>query len=117
MTSREKFIEEIENITKHFENPCELKDVLSDEAFDFFESLKKKKPSSGLTENGQKILDYMNLNHEKFNNQFTSKSIAIGLNMAARSVSGSMNKLITDGYVNKLSTNPVSYELVLGKEG
>ena len=113
MTNKEKFIEEIENITKHFENPCELNEILSKEAFTFFESLKKKNNTTGLTENGQKILNFMQENHQTFENQFTSKTIAEGLEISARSVSGSMSRLISEGYVKKLSTTPVSYELVL----
>lgn len=70
----------------------------------------------GITENGSKILKIMQNNFEKYNNIFTSKNIGEFLFMSPRSVSGSMKKLITDGYVIKLGLNPVSYGLTeLGK--
>lgn len=71
----------------------------------------------GITENGLKILTIMQENYEKYNNVFTSKNIGEFLFMSPRSVSGSMKKLITDGYIEKIGSNPVSYGLTsLGKD-
>ena len=37
--------------------------------------------------------------------------------LSGRSVSGSMRKLVTDGYVEKISVNPIAYGLTdLGKD-
>ena len=70
----------------------------------------------GITENGVKILKIMQDKVDQYNNIFTSKNIGEFLFMSPRSVSGSMKKLITDGYVIKLGLNPVSYGLTeLGK--
>lgn len=112
MTKREAFIEFVnyffEDNDVRFEN---------DENFhlakEFFEELKnnKIKSSKEMTENGQKSLTWMQENFESMNNVFTSKEIAEGLFTSGRSVSGSIRKLVNDGYVEKIGTNPVQYAL------
>lgn len=69
------------------------------------------KSISKFTEKGIKIIKCMQENQEKYMNIFSSKTIGELLFMAPRSVSGSMKKLITDGYVIKVGANPVSYSL------
>lgn len=41
MTNKEKFIDEIENIVKNFEEPVPLEEILSKDAYEFFLSLKE----------------------------------------------------------------------------
>lgn len=84
---------------------------------DFEKILKGIVPvQKGITENGVKILKIMQNKLDQYNNIFTSKNIGEFLFMSPRSVSGSMKKLIADGYVIKLGLNPVSYGLTeLGK--
>lgn len=107
MNKKEMFIKEIED----------LKLELSKEAMEYFETLKSSKTKEGLTENGKKILKYMQEKNENCNNIFNSKNIADGLNISARSVSGSMRKLISEEYVEKISSNPVTYKITdLGKK-
>ena len=66
---------------------------------------------------GKTILKYMQDNCEKYNNIYKAKDIGDGLGVSGRSVSGSIKKLITDGYVEKLGANPVSYGITAaGKE-
>ena len=103
MTNKEIFIKEIESI----------KDTLSDEAMKFFEELKQEKSNSSkkeITELGMKILAYMKENY-KIKNSFSAKSIGEGLFMSSRIISGSVRKLVTDGYVNKINADPVLYEI------
>lgn len=70
-----------------------------------------------ITDNGIKILKSMRDNEEKYLNVFSSKQLGELLFMPPRSVSGSMKKLLADGYVEKKSQNPVTYELTtLGRE-
>ena len=86
--------------------------ILSEEAIDYFNEVKNGKPTKGgMTENGIKILQFMVENIEKYNNIFKSKDIGEGLFMSARSVSGSMRKLLTDGYCTKTGSDPVCYSL------
>jgi predicted transcriptional regulator len=72
---------------------------------------KKNSSNSEMTENGSKILKYMQSNEDKYNNLFTSKEIGEGLFMSSRSVSGSMRKIIANGFVEKVGKDPVTYSL------
>ena len=80
-------------------------------AVSFWEVFKTGKSNGEITENGLKILKYMQEKQEQHNNIFSSKDIAEGLHITSRSVSGSMRKLVTDSYVEKLGNNPVCYSL------
>ena len=63
------------------------------------------------TENGKKILAYMQESKDTFNNLFKAKDIGEQLSISSRTVSGGMRKLVADGYVEKLGTNPVIYAI------
>lgn len=104
----------IENFDKYFNHTTNLYELSKE---DLEEILKGIIPTQkGITENGLKILKVMKNNYEKYNNIFTSKNIGEFLFMSPRSVSGSMKKLISDNYVEKIGVNPVSYGLTeLGK--
>ena len=80
-------------------------------AVSFWEVFKTGKSNGEITENGLKILQYMQENNEKYNNIFSAKNIGEGLFLSSRSVSGSMRKLVTDEYVHKIGNNPVCYSL------
>ena len=105
MTNKEIFIKEIEDLIS-------IGNVISDEAMIYFESLKKDKGHSKvITENGAKVLEYMQQNWESKNNIFKATEIGEGLFMSGRSVSGSMRKLVADGYVIKGGKDPVCYSI------
>ena len=115
MTKKETFIKIIQteifdNLTIYIENYPEED---WNKALEFFEELKnnKTKSSKEITENGRKSLIWMQENLESMNNIFTSKEIAEGLFTSGRSVAGSMRKLVTDGYVEKVGKDPVQYSL------
>ena len=118
MTNREIFIQEIEELVR---KSCI---VLSEGANVYFESLKtvqdKEKPL--FTENGARVLIWMQENYDNYNNILKSKEIAEGMfaingvPVTSRTVSGAMRKLITDGYVSKTAGTPVCYSVTdLGK--
>lgn len=104
----------IEDFDKYFNHTTDTYEFLKE---DFEKILKGIIPvQKRITENGVKILKIMQDKVDQYNNIFTSKNIGEFLFMSPRSVSGSMKKLITDGYVIKLGLNPVSYGLTeLGK--
>lgn len=105
MSDKEKFIKMVEKLIGKIdvsEYPDEMR---------YFESLKEDKSEGGLTENGQKILSFMQESKEKYNNLFKAKDIAEGIGTSSKAVSGSMRKLVKDGYVNKVGKEPVIYEL------
>ena len=105
MTIKDKFIEEI-NIAID-----EGKIVLSEEANQYLTSLQKVVEKPKFTENGKKILVYMQDNYKDNNNIFNAKGIGEGLFLSSRGVSGALRKLVTDGYAEKMGTSPVCYSL------
>ena len=113
MTKREAFIQ----IVDDFFDKAVLAGVDDeydlDAALEFFNDFKnnKVKNSGAMTENGKKLLSWMQENVDSMSNLFTSKEIAEGLFTSGRSVSGSMRKLVSDGYVEKIGNNPVQYAL------
>ena len=115
MTKKEAFIkiveEEIFNNTQYNYTSFYGEDFTL--AKEFFEDLKsnKDKSKSAITENGAKILILMQNNREKYNNVFKAKDIAEELFVSSRSVSGSMRKLISDGFVEKIGQDPVTYAI------
>lgn len=112
MTGKQKFIKVIEETLESC--PDFFGELGSEEAaaaLDYFKSLTKADEVKPLSEKAQAIYDYMVANAESCNNIFTSRSIAEGLEVSARAVSGSMRKLVTDGYVTKSGKDPVTYSL------
>lgn len=112
MTKKECFIKIMEEVLNNcpdfFGNGEE-----ANKALEYFNELKTAKMSSAkeITENGSKILHFMQENYEKRNNIFKAAEIGEGLFMSGKSVSGSMRKLVSDGYVVKEGKDPVCYSL------
>ena len=113
MTKREAFIEIVEEIFSrpdiYAENYPDTYD-LADEYWNEFKAGKVKE-SKEITENGKKLLAWMQENVETKSNIFTSKEAAEALFTSGRSIAGSMRKLVSDGYVEKMGKNPVQYSL------
>lgn len=63
------------------------------------------------TDNGKKILQFMQESKDAFNNLFKAKDIGEQLEISSRTVSGGMRKLVTDGYVEKIGSAPVIYAI------
>jgi len=101
MTDKELFIEEIEELLKT--------NVISEKANNYFMTLKLKKEKPEITEMGVKILKHMQDNCEK--EYFLAKTIGECLFASSRSVSGSLRKLVEDGYCDKEGKDPVHYIL------
>jgi DNA-binding MarR family transcriptional regulator len=124
MTNRELFIQEIEEFLADRRQTFGT-DGLSDGARAYLETLKAtpEKEKAPFTENGARVLIWMQENHNQYNNILKAKEIAEGMfaingtPITSRTVSGAIRKLITDGYVSKTAGTPVCYSLTdLGKE-
>lgn len=87
--------------------------TLSNESMIYFEALKitDNKESIKFTENGKKILLWLQENSENYNNMLQSKQVAEGLQISSKTASGAIRKLVTDGYVEKLGEKPNIYSL------
>ena len=103
-----------EFLEKHFNHTTDNYEFAIDEIDELLNLAKGKSTTKPFTEKGIKILKAMQENKEKYLNVFTSKQLGELVAMAPRSVSGSMKKLINQGYVEKKGISPVSYGLTSG---
>ena len=111
MTDKESFLDYVGRIIEEFDKDI-TKTVHGDQVRRYWKVLLDgEETDKKVTENGQKILIFMQENEEAMNNIFTSKEIAEALFVSGRSISGSMRKLFGDGYINKEGNNPVKYSL------
>jgi DNA-binding MarR family transcriptional regulator len=62
-----------------------------------------------LTDNGKVVLKFLQENTDKVT--YKARDIADGLCISSRGVSGSLRKLVNDGFVEKLGTNPAIYSI------
>lgn len=110
MSLKQDFINYVES---NFEaNP--LPDTLTS-YWNTFKNNNKNEDKPKFTENGKKILTFLKEHQDK--DAWSSKDIAEELFLASRTISGGMRKLVNDGYVDKVSTDPVLYSLTdQGKE-
>lgn len=123
MTKKETFIKFIEVAIKIAEDEITYMNDISEKynittndydiAMEFWEEFKngKVKNSGAMTENGKKLLSWMQKNVDTMANLFTSKEAAEALFTSGRSIAGSMRKLVNDGYVEKTGKDPVQYSL------
>lgn len=113
MTKKETFIQIVQTVIFDSDETFNFSDKELNDALEFFEDLKnnKIKNSGAMTENGTKLLRWMQENIDKMNNLFTSKEAAEALFTSGRSIAGTMRKLVTDGYVEKTGKNPIQYSL------
>ncbi len=95
MTIKQAFVQFIK------ENVAFDETDLGTQAAEYFEKLQEMKDSSksDITEKGKEILTAMTA----FEAPALAKEIAEAMGIGSRSVSGSMRKLVTDGYVNKVT--------------
>lgn len=111
MTDKELFLDYVGRIIEEFDKDI-TKTAHGEQVRRYWKVLLDgEETDKKVTENGQKILIFMQENEEAMNNIFTSKEIAEALFVSGRSISGSMRKLFGDGYINKEGNNPVKYSL------
>jgi len=102
-----EFLNFINKLIEHDEDFA--KSIMTDEIKDYLEILKTEKPDHPeITDNGKIILKYMQDNDVRMGK---AKDIADGLGISSRAVSGSLRKLVTDGFVEKISKDPVIYAI------
>ena len=78
----------------------------------FISKEEKEKPM--FTDNGKLILQFLRDNSDT--TTWKARDIAEGLFITSRTVSGAIRKLCTDGFVEKVSQDPVIYTITeLGK--
>lgn len=113
MSGKEVFISAIEQLLNDVPDFFGSDEEKAAAALHYFETLKvsKAKEKPLITEKGVKILETMQENADKYNNVFKAKDVAELMFCSSRSVSGSMRKLVTDGFVEKTGNDPTVYSL------
>ena len=111
---KEKFFEYLDFLIKNCKESIEM----PEEVKKYLEILKASGSSAIekplLTENGKMILEFL---QERNKDAFKAKEIAEALFVSSRTVSGSIRKLVTDGFVEKIGTDPAVYTITeKGKE-
>lgn len=106
MSIKQEFIEFVEMVVENYGKE------MPEGAQKYFDAMKsapeKEKPM--FTDGGKQILKYMQENHAN-GDPVTAKAIAEGMGISSRSVSGAIRKLVTDGFVEKVSADPVLYSI------
>lgn len=106
MSKKQEFITEVEGLLNSLNYDWQYEGAKI-----YWETLKANKESEKplFTENGKLILKFLQDNTET--NLWKSRDIAEGMFISSRTVSGSLRKLVTDGYVEKMGDNPTIYSL------
>ena len=106
MNNAREFIKFVDYLIAQCKEPVLMSPEVK-EVYDFILGMEDdEKPA--FTEQGLQILEFIQNNNSK---NLKAKDIADGLMVSSRKVSGSMRKLVSDGYVNKFGTTPVVYTL------
>lgn len=108
MKGKNDFIDYVKTIVKEEE--------LTEEALKFWNYFKENKDVEKplFTENGKKIFIFLKNNLDK--DLWKAKEIADQMGISSRAVSGAIRKLVSDGFVEKVSVDPIIYTLTeLGK--
>lgn len=106
-----EFLEFFDYLVEHCNEPVEMSEEVK-RIYEMLQGQKDEKPV--FTESGLAILEHL---QGLDTNGLKAKDIAEGMGVSSRKISGAIRKLITDGYVDKLTTNPAIYMLTdKGKE-
>ena len=105
---KQEFLNFIDELISHDKDYAES--IMTENIKDYLEILKTGVDTSKpeITDNGKLILKYMQDNNIKM---AKSKDIAEGLGISSRAVSGTLRKLVNDGFADKIGKDPVIYTL------
>lgn len=106
MNKTEQFLDYFDWLVQH----CNESITIPDEVQEVYNMLREQqhieKPM--FTESGLQILEYL---QSCDTTNLKAKDIADGMQVSSRKISGSIRKLVTDGFVDKYGQNPVIYML------
>jgi predicted transcriptional regulator len=90
-------------------NPDITEKLMTDNIREYLNILNDMKPSAELTDGGKQILRFLQENKDI--KLWKAKDISEAIGTPSKGVSGSMRKLVNDGFCEKLGQNPVIYSL------
>ena len=104
---KREFLDFINKLMEH--DKAFTDSIISDDIKDYIKILEDDnagKPE--ITDSGKVVLKYMQDNDIKLGK---AKDIANGLGISSRAVSGALRKLVSDGFAEKISKDPVVYAI------
>ena len=105
---KQEFLNFVEKLIK--ENPDRAKELMTDNVIAYLNILKEVKDEKPeLTENGKVILQYLQDNQDV--RCWKAKDLAERIGISSRGASGTLRKLVNDGFCEKLGQDPVIYSL------
>lgn len=107
-----EFLEAVNKMIEH--DPMFAATVMTDNAKMVLEALtngKSVENKSLISDKGKLIIDYL----KTLTVPMKTADIALGMGLASRSVSGAMRKLVSDGYVEKISTGASAVYIITEK--
>lgn len=114
MKNKENFIKLVEYALSCMEVHPVLDGSITDEEYQaglkFLQEFKEEEKEIKLTDNGKSIINHMKSTYMD-KNKYTANSIGSEIFLSGRSVSGSIRKLVTEGFVEKIGVDPVTYAL------
>lgn len=114
MKNKENFIKLVEYALSCMEVHPVLDGTMTDEEYQaglkFLQEFKEEEKEVKLTDNGKSIINYMKSTYTD-KNKYTANSIGSEIFLSGRSVSGSIRKLVSEGLVEKIGVDPVTYAL------
>lgn len=114
MKNKENFIKLVEYALSCMEVHPVLDGSITDEEYQaglkFLQEFKEEEKEIKLTDNGKSIINYMKSTYMD-KNKYTANSIGSEIFLSGRSVSGSIRKLVSEGFVEKIGVDPVTYAL------
>lgn len=112
MSKKQAFIDYVEELIVATDENRYPVAPMSEDARIYWEALKAKEETEKplFTEGGKAILKWMQDNNKDIP-LVKSREIAEHLGVSSRGVAGSMRKLVSDGFVEKVSQDPIIYTL------
>ena len=105
---KQEFLNFVETLIK--ENPDRAKELMTDNVIAYLNILKEVKDEKPvLTDNGKLILKYMQEHQDV--RCWKAKDLAEQMGISSRGASGTLRKLVNDGFCEKLGAEPVIYAL------
>ena len=107
MSKKSEFINYVQSLMRSVEEPMEM----NNDARAYWDALcgGEDAEKSIFTDNGKLIMKYLQEQSESV--PMKAKDIAEGMFISSRTVSGSMRKLVSDGFVEKVGQDPIMYIL------
>jgi len=90
-------------------NPELAESLMTNNVKNYLAVLADEKEKPVLTEKGAELLQYIQDNLSDV--PFKSADLATGMGISSRGVSGTLRKLVSDGFCDKTGKDPIIYEL------